>query len=66
MQIDTIEHLAAKYLEVGLDGHQIFVRQLEDETEEATFLWQEEVEGLVGDDRREFELLVDELRLATN
>ncbi|WP_438748269.1 hypothetical protein [Pararhizobium sp. O133] len=70
MQIDVIEHLAAKYLEVGgqgrLDGHQIFVRQLDDETEEAAFLWKEEVEGLIGDDRRRFELLVDELRLAAN
>ncbi len=70
MELDAIEHLAAKYLEVGgtgrLDSCRAFTRFAEEEPEVANALWQDRIESLSQDDRRRFELLVDELRIATN
>ncbi len=70
MDLDTIEHLAAKYLEVGgtgrLDSHRTFRRLAAEDSEAANVLWEENIQLLIGDDRRRFELLVEELRLATN
>lgn len=70
MEIEVIEHLAAKYLEVGgngsLDSHRVFVRRADVENVEAHTLWSDRVEVLSDDDRRRFELLVEDLRIATN
>jgi hypothetical protein len=70
MELDAIEHLAAKYLEVGgtgrLDSHRAFIRIAEAEPQAANALWQNRIDSLTDDDRRRFELLVEELRVATN